>query len=308
MRNYRLTIRKPMLLRMARAPQRYDFRRPKTFNRDHARALQIAAETFARQWTTALSMTLRAVSVVTVRCIEQRTYEEHVGGIPNPSYLAVLALPPLPGHALLHLPQRLAMTVVDRLVGGRGGPRQPGRAVTEIEAQLLRSHLRRALAALAEGFASITPVEPELVAHEANPQFAQLAAPADMVVVIELDVRIAGSEGVASLAIPFKAVQPVLDEVTHRGGDDGFGHVAATAVRASLEERLDHVPLPVSLRFPEVTLTAAEVAALRPGALVDLHHPTDAPLEVAVSGITRLVGRAGRLGQRLAAEVLDDGG
>ena len=38
-------------------PVVYDFRRPNKFTREHVRALQIASETFARQFTTALSTT-----------------------------------------------------------------------------------------------------------------------------------------------------------------------------------------------------------------------------------------------------------
>lgn len=287
-----------------RTLSRYDFRRPRTFNRDHARVLQIAAESFARQWTTLLSLSLRAVSLVTVRSVEQLTYEEYLDRIPNPTYLGVLSLPPLPGTSLLHLPLRLVMTMVDRLVGGPGGVRQPSRPVTEIEATLVGTLLGRVLQALAQGFEGIAPLAPDLVGHEANPQFAQMAALSDMVVVIELDVRVGGSEGVASLCIPFKALQPVLDELTGRATDD---HHSAdpVALRQSLEDRLDDVPLPVSVRFAEATLTAVELAALRPGDLVDLHHHVDAPLEVAVSGIARFWGRAGRRGQRLACEVVD---
>src|SRR5262249_3396485 len=72
-------------------PQPYDFRRPNKFNRDHVRALQIVSETFARQMTTVLATTLRAVSTVTLGAVEQLTYDEYVRGVPNPSYLAILA-------------------------------------------------------------------------------------------------------------------------------------------------------------------------------------------------------------------------
>src|SRR5437763_8639354 len=135
-----------------RTPLRYDFRRPNKFNREHVRALQIANETFARQWTTLLSSTLRAVSQVSLRKIEQFTYDEYIREIPNPSYLAVLALRPLAGTAVLHLPLPVVMAAVDRLVGGPGSARQPRRGVTEIEASLLRTLKGRILRELACGF------------------------------------------------------------------------------------------------------------------------------------------------------------
>src|SRR5437016_6138306 len=55
-------------------PVAYDFRRPNKFTREHVRALQIASETFARQFTTVLSTTLRTVSHVHAKGIHQLTY------------------------------------------------------------------------------------------------------------------------------------------------------------------------------------------------------------------------------------------
>lgn len=288
-----------------RAPVRYDFRRPNKFNRDHVRALQISNETFARQWTTLLSTSLRAVSQVSVRKIEQFTYDEYVRDIPNPSYLAILALKPLAGSAILHLPLPVVMASVDRLVGGPGSARQPRRAITEIEASLLRSMMKRVLRELAYGFESLTQIQPELIHQESNPQFAQIAGASDMVVVIEFDIRMASTGGVASLCIPFNALQPVLDELTSNALEAGKQSVDPLGLRLSLEERLGEAPLPVSVQFSQVTLSAAEIVALTPGDLVALHHHVDAPLDVAVSGVPRFQGRAGRRGKRLACLVLD---
>lgn len=289
----------------AKAPVRYDFRRPNKFNRDHVRALQISSETFARQWTTLLSTTLRAVSQVSVRKIEQFTYDEYVREIPNPSYLAILALRPLAGTAILHLPLPVVMASVDRLVGGPGSARQPRRAITEIEGSLLRTLMGRVLRELAYGFESLTHIEPQLVHQESNPQFAQIAGASDMVVVIEFDIRMASTGGVASLCIPFSSLQPVLDELTANALEAGKQSVDPVGLRLSLEERLNEAPLPVSVRFSQVTLTAAEIVALHPGDLVALHHHVEAPLDIAISGVNRFQARAGRRGKRLAALVLD---
>jgi len=291
-----------------RAPVRYDFRRPNKFNREHVRALQIANETFARQWTTLLSSTLRAVSQVSLRKIEQLTYDEYIRDIPNPSYLGVLALRPLAGTAVLHLPLPVVMAAVDRLVGGPGSARQPRRAVTEIEASLLRTLMGRILRELAYGFESLTQIEPALVHQEANPQFAQIAGASDLVVVAEYDVRIASTGGVASLCIPFNALQPVLDEITVTALEAGRLAVDPLGLRLSLEENLNDAPLAVSVQFTEVTMTAAQVVALTPGDLVALHHHVDAPLDVAVAGVPRFQGRAGRRGKRLACLVVDPDG
>jgi flagellar motor switch protein FliM len=291
-----------------RVPVRYDFRRPNKFSREHVRALQIANETFARQWTTLLSTSLRAISQVSLRKVEQLTYDEYIRDIPNPSYLAVLDLRPLNGSAVLHLPLPVVMATIDRLVGGPGSAKQPRRGITEIEGSLLRTLVGRVLRELAYGFESLTVIEPQLINQESNPQFAQVAGATDMVVVADFDVRIASTGGVASLCIPFTSLQPVLDELTTNALEAGRQAVDPEGLRVSIEGRLQEAPLPISVRFSEVRLTAAEIVGLTPGAVVALHHHVDAPLDVAVAGVSRFRGRAGRRGKRLACLVIDNDG
>jgi flagellar motor switch protein FliM len=286
----------------------YDFRRPNKFHREHVRALQIATEAFARQWTTLLSTTLRAVSQVSVRRIEQLSYDEYIRDIPNPSYLAMLAIPPLSGSAILHLPLPVVMACVDRLVGGPGSAKQPNRPVTDIEMSLLRTLMGRVLRELAYGFEALTPVTPQLVHQESNPQFAQIAGPSDMIVVADFDVRIAQTSGTASLAIPFASLQPVLDELTTNAFEAARQQHDPIGVRRSLEERLDDAPVGVSVRFAQVTMTASEIVALTAGDLVSLHHHVEVPLDIAIAGVPHFHGRAGQRGKRLACLVIDPDG
>src|SRR3546814_16894984 len=99
-------------------PVPYDFRRPNKFNRDHVRALEIVGETFARQFTTVLSTSLRAVSQVQLVSVGQLTYDEYVRETDNPPFLGVLPLDPLPGPSLL--PNPLPIGMADRKSAGKG--------------------------------------------------------------------------------------------------------------------------------------------------------------------------------------------
>ncbi len=281
-------------------PQPYDFRRPNKFNREHVRALQIANETFARQFTTVLSTTLRAVSQVAARNIGQLTYDEYIREVPNPSYLAVLSLAPLPGAAILHIPLPVVMAAVDRLLGGTGTGSLPRRPLTDIEGALVRNLLGRVLRELAYAFESLTPLEPLVIQQESNPQFAQIASPSDMVVVLEYDIRIGPAQGDATLCIPFSSLQPVLDEVT--GSALLAGRVASDphAVRAALAGRMDAAPLSVTVRFDPITLSMAEIVDLRPGDVLPLQHAVGADLAVSVAGVPCFTATPGRRGKRLA--------
>src|SRR3546814_20594781 len=118
-------------------PVPYDFRRPNKFNRDHVRALEIVGETFARQFTTVLSTSLRAVSQVQLVSVGQLTYDEYVRETDNPTFLGVIALDPLPGSSLLHIPLDIVIAMFARFLGGTPEGAMPSRPPPELEAGLL---------------------------------------------------------------------------------------------------------------------------------------------------------------------------
>lgn len=285
--------------------QDFDFRRPNTFSRDHVRALSMVHETFARQAGTVLSTSLRAVSQVTVASVDQVPYDDYIAASPNPSLLAVVSLEPLPGEGILQMPLPLAMSVLDRQLGGSGTGRYPSRALTDIEEGLITEVLERCLAELASAFDSLVRLDLRIVQLESNPQFAQIAAPSDMVVTAVFDTRIGGEEGQLSLCIPFASLQPRLEAITGHtlGGDRRFGDLSGAA--AAMERAVQDVPVDVSVRFDPVMLTSSELAGLQVGDVVPLGHAADQPLTLLAGGLPYLAAVAGRKRKRLACRVVE---
>jgi flagellar motor switch protein FliM len=284
-------------------PVVYDFRRPNKFTREHVRALQIASETFARQFTTVLSTTLRTVSQVQAKGIHQLTYDEYIRDIPNPTHLAILSLAPLAGASIFHLPLPVVMTAVDRLLGGPGAGPAVHRPLTEIEQSLMRDLLGRVLRELAYAFESLTALEPAVLHQESNPQFAQIGSPSDMVIVFVYNLWIGGQAGEATLCVPFASLQPVLDEVAANSLLAGRVEADAESVRDALAGRMGGAQVTVSVSFPPVALALSDIVDLRPGDVVPLDHRVDAPLEVSVGGLPRFAARPGRRGKRLACVI-----
>jgi len=191
----------------------FDFRRPNKFSRDHVRAFQIVHETFARQLSTVLATTLRAGASSTFVNVEQLTYDEYVRSLPNPSYMVILSLNPLPGAALLQFPLPITFAAIDRLLGGPGDAAGPKRPLTEIEQNLMRSVVDRALRELEYAYETLVRVEAEIVQQEFNPQLAQVAAPSDTVIVVSFEMRIGEKHGHATICVPFTTMAPVLESL-----------------------------------------------------------------------------------------------
>ena len=299
------TVDSPDVLSSAERARTFDFRRPNKLSRDHVRNLQIIHETFARQLTTVLSSTLRVVSQVSVLSIEQLAYDEYVRDTPNPSHMSILSVEPLPGVAVLQFPLSTAMTIVDLMLGGHGSNTGPERPLTDIERGLVRTIIDRALAELAYAFESVAEITPAVLGHESNPQFAQVAAPSDMTVVIMFDVKIGSEENVASLCFTYSALQPILDTIAAAATHAQIGRHDLEVVRERVSQRLLDVPVEMAVEFAPTALTSAEIVDLQVGDVVPLGHATDIPLTATVGGTPAFRVRAARSGKRLACQVVD---
>ncbi|MBK5224875.1 MAG: flagellar motor switch protein FliM [Acidimicrobiia bacterium] len=290
---------------LAQRARTFDFRRPNKLSRDHIRNLQIIHETFARQLTTVLSSTLRVVSQVSVLSIEQLAYDEYVRDTPNPSHMSILSVDPLPGVAVLQLPLSTAMAIVDLMLGGHGATTGPERPLTDIERGLVRTIIDRALAELAYAFESVAQITPAVLGHESNPQFAQVAAPSDMTVVIMFDIRIGNEENVLSLCFTYSALQPILDTIAAATSHAQTGRQDVELARSRVTQRLLEVPVELAVEFTPVSLTSNEIVDLQVGDVIPLGQSTDAPLTATVDGTPTFRVRPARSGKRLACQVVE---
>ena len=250
-------------------PEPYDFRRPTKLSREHARSLQVVAETFARQWATQFSTMLRD-GQVEPGSVTQTTYGKYVAALPAPSLLATISSVELQDF-VLHIEHGLAMAAVDRLLGGRGEVEQPTRPATQLESQLLRGLLERVVAELPYAFAPLGELTPHLGALETNPQFAQVVGPAEALVVMDFVVTIGDVIGAANLAVPYSALQPLLNP-------EGTDVRTTSRTNPAAEQGMSDVPLTVGARMRGIRMTSDDVLALSVGDVVRLGHPADSPL------------------------------
>jgi flagellar motor switch protein FliM len=287
-------------------PELYDFRRPTKLSREHIRTLQIAYETFARQFTTLLTTRLRAVSMVTLASIDQFSYDEYILSLANPTVVALVTMEPLPGTAIVEFSLPTAMASIDHLLGGSGGA-QPARPLTDIETPLLQSLIVRILGELRYALEPIAAVDPKLTGIEYNPQFVQAGAASDPVIVASFDLKVGAEECVATVCLPFNMIFPKLQS-------DPAGVQLNPAQRAerdlahrNLVAGLESAPIEVVVRFKQVRMRPENLINLAVGEVVALGHPLTQPLAVTSAGMTFAEAVPGTQGSRVACLVVASG-
>lgn len=283
----------------------YDFRRPIQLSREHSRTLQLAFDGFARQASTVFTSSLRTVCAVALLDIEQRTYAEYVDSLDSQTYMTLFSAEPLPGVCMLEVPMFAIFSCLDHMLGGPGSEDQPDRPLTEIEGNVARGLIERLLGEMQYYFNSLIAIEPELIRVEYNPQFAQVAATADVMVVFTFELKINEHEHRMTVCMPFSGLGSHLTHAAQPGAvsDRELAQRAASAQR--LQQQFRQVPVQVSVRLKSTALPPDQLSSLRPGDVVRLSHRAASPLDVTVAGNTFAHATAGVRGQRLAALIVD---
>jgi flagellar motor switch protein FliM len=286
-------------------PVPYDFRRPIQLSREHARTLQLGFDGFARQATTVFTSSLRTVCSVTLSNIEQRTYAEYVDSLGQSTYMTMFSADPMPGVGMIEVPLFAIFSCVDHMLGGPGSDTQPDRPLTEIESGVAHGLVERLLSEVRYYLAPVVPLEPTITGVEYNPQFAQVAGTADVMVVVTFDLRINERAHRMTICLPFSGLVPHLTSANQAGPMSDRERMQRATSAQLLQQQFEKVPVQVSVRFRTTKLGPDALGSLQPGDVVRLAHPASLPLDVTVAGDVFAQATAGARGQRLAALIVD---
>jgi len=297
-------LQAPKRRKRSGVPETYDFRRPMTLAREHGRVLEMAFETYARQWGTQLTSRLRVVAAVTLESVEMKSYDEYVGGLPSMTTMVLCGVEPGRSTGVLQLPLDMTMVWIDTMLGGPGVPLDIERELTEIEWSLFRDLLQHSVRDLSYAFASVAPLDVQVRSVQYNPQFVQAVAASEPVIVATFALTISERESTATLMIPADVLLASLragETLDNRTPDELAAHRAALA---RVAENVLDVPVEVAVRFAPLQVPADAVARLEPGTVLTLRHRADAPLSVVVGDVPLATAAIGTSGSRLACLVV----
>ncbi|MET4061641.1 flagellar motor switch protein FliM [Arthrobacter sp. UYP6] len=280
----------------AASPEAYDFRRPTTLAREHARVLEMAFDTFARQWGTQLTAKIRVLSQVTSERVEILSYDEYAAGLPAVTGMVLFNVPNIGAKAVIQFPTPAALSWVGHMLGATGAMAAPERKFTQIEQALLGRIMDDALDGLHYSLGTLlrSPMTPASIQY--NSQFAQAAASADPMIVATFEMVVGDNVAPATVAIPAGALLPQLDPV----GSAGSSAPPAELIRGQLA----HVPVEVLLQLDSIPVKPAMVLNLAVGDVLNLGHPRHRPLNVTVGGHRLAQAAAGSSGSRLAGVIV----
>lgn len=293
-----------------RRARRYDFHRPDKFSRENLGALRVLHDSMARLLATSLSAHVRTAIKVSLVALDQVTYEEFVDRMSTPVILGLATFSPLEGKVGIELCPSIAYPLLERLLGNPQEVEVVRRSLTDIEAAVIQSAFERVVAGIADAWRSVRELGGQLETVEASPFFTQFAPPNEMMMAASFLVDMGEHQGRINIAWPYMMLEPILSDlsVQHwmvRSGSRGGARDDNGAERDALEAHLRDVRMSVVAQLGTARVTLGELLRLEPGDVIRLATRVDEPIGVCVGDRRVFVGRPGRVGRRLAVQVIE---
>jgi flagellar motor switch protein FliM len=284
---------------------RYNFRRPSRVSKEQIRGLLLLHEDFAKLAGASLSGILRTMVDIELEAVEQISYSEYVMAIATPTCSFIFNMEPLKGGAVLELNPNLAFVMIDRLLGGRGQGMPAPRDLTEIERAVIEKMGLRAMVDLQQAWQQVGAFVFRILNLESNPQFIQVTAPNEVIMVATFRLKIGDTLGGMTLGYPYLLLESVIERLAgQRWTPSSAGSGPTADSRAFVMRELAQSPLMLRAFLGRAELSVRDVLDLHTGQLIPLAARPDRPVRVDLNDVPKFGGRLGTHRTHLAVEIL----
>ncbi|MGE5480065.1 MAG: flagellar motor switch protein FliM [Chloroflexota bacterium] len=284
----------------------YDFRRPNRISKNQVRTLQSIHENFAEIFGYYLVSKLQTVVSISVTSVDQLFYSEFILSVSNPSCLYVFDIDGTDGSGILEINPELALTVVERLLGGSAENKAKSRSITPIEQAVIRGIIEHCFNDLRNAWRSIAELNFKYSRLEMEADFVQVAPSSEIVVVISFDVNVGVHTFLMNLCFPTFALEEVLAKLNRQ-------QVTTSAIKQSprrtrenmqiLNTQMSTTYLPVIAELGKTSLTVADIYDLKIGDIIRLKTKINQEIEIIVAGKRKIAGRPGSVDGKKAVRV-----
>lgn len=284
----------------------YDFKRALRFSKDQIRSIGRIHENYARLLTTFFSTQLRAYVDMSVASVDQIPYEEFIRSVPEVTVLNVYSVAPLEGNIIVEINPNIAYGLIDRILGGKGSGVNNVDHFTEIETLLLTQLLEKTVGSLEEAWSSIIEIDAILEEFEVNPQFLQMVAPNETVVVVTLNATIGETTGMINICIPHIVLEPIIPKLSFRHQMQSTKTKSDPASYEKISDNLERATIEAKAMLGHTTIDIEQLLNLKNGDIITLNQPIDHPLVLKINDEAKYSVQPGKFKNKYSVQILND--
>ncbi len=283
--------------------QPFDFRHPAFLSASELRRIRLRHEEFVRALAARLSLYLRMEFTVQMSQLQTNLYRKFVETLPNPSHISLFKADPLPGVCLLEVNPRLALTIIDRLLGGAAHSVNAEHDLSEIELALMEQVVHVILSEWCGHWHGVKDLRPTLLGHETNGRFLQTSTHDAVMLILCMEARLGDCTERMQLAFPYSTLEPLIRRLAEKSEESMGPPPSSPPSRSRWIPEFDEIKVPVTAAWPDLELAARDVAALKVGDLLEISPSFIDQVNLRLADVSRFRGRLGTNGSKWAVQI-----
>jgi flagellar motor switch protein FliM len=283
-------------------PRGLDIANREAFVRSRLFALETVNERFARHVRSGLTDLLRRTPEVAIGGTKVQKYAAFLREIVVPTNLNIISLRPLRGAGLLVCDPALVFAVIDAQYGGAGkyAARIEGREFSPTEQRVIARLTGAVCAEYKRAWSGIYALQCEVQRSEMQPQFANIAAPADLVVTTSFTLEVGETSGALHFCLPYAMLEPIRDVLANVGAGDAPQQTDQRWMTL-LQTQIQAAEVDLVAELATAQATVEQLLAFKPGDFVELD--LKAQIQAKVDGVPLFDAHYGTANNRYAIKI-----
>jgi flagellar motor switch protein FliM len=282
----------------------YDFRLPNRISKNQLRTLRNIHENFAESFSSFLVSKLQTIVNINVTSIDQIYYSEYVLSVSNPGCLYTFEIANTDIKGILELNIDLALSLVDRMLGGNGSGSKQVKIVTPIEQKVLFPIIERIMQDMTKGWQVIDNFDFQIERFESDIDFAQITSQNESVLLISLEILIGEQSFLMNICFATYAFDMILSKLSSQKMSTirPTKYNGATAYEV-MKNHIKKTSLPVSVEFGTSKITMDELMKLGKGDIIKLDQKLTDEHLVKIGNKPMYLGQIGVVNKKKAIKI-----
>jgi flagellar motor switch protein FliM len=282
----------------------YDFRLPNRISKNQLRTLRNIHETFSESISSFLMTKLQTIIGINIISVDQIYYSEYVLSVSNPACLYTFDIKGTDIKGILEISPELALTLVDRLLGGNGKGEVQAKLITPIEQRVLFIFVEKVMQELQKSWQIIGNYEFAIDGFESDIDFAQITSQSESILLFSFELVIGENSHLMNLCFATYAFDVILSKINSQN----ISTIRPVKYQGTSSKNilLDHIKktdLLVKVEFGKAVITFKDLMQLGKGDVIMLNKKVGDDLIITVADKLVFNGQPGILSGRKAVKI-----
>jgi flagellar motor switch protein FliM len=279
----------------------FDFRTPVFLAEAELRRLRMVHQDYISTLSVAFSDLLRTDVNLKMSKLTTMTFGRFQESMRTPSHIALFRVQSLPGIGIFEIPPSMALSLANRMLGGKGLSTDGSRYLTEIEIALLDELIAIVLREWCMQWREEKNLAATQLGYESNPRFLQICSNDTAMLILGIEGLAGDMVDEMQIAIPYMMIEPIIKNM--QAGRNRELELSTAKPKPSWRAPFEQIDVPITVDWVVGQVQLGDAIQLRVGDVLELPRETLSRAQIRVATKPRFLATVGIEASRVVAQI-----